>query len=230
MNDIIRDAPFGQLLRYVTRNRVLKYPEEEEGFECPCSYEQNDGRNSRKGTDAQHQDQPDVTPVADDKPEEYTPEPELEKTKTVPADIENPERSTTSSEESHLQRARTVGSHMERTRTLPWTEARLEAEHTLALEKTRSKGQVVVPTKTEDGTVLVDWYTLDDAANPQNWSQAKKAWTAFLICLYTFVVYASSSIYVSSEALVMERFGVGDFKAGLGLALYVLGMSIPSIW
>jgi DHA1 family multidrug resistance protein-like MFS transporter len=41
--------------------------------------------------------------------------------------------------------------------------------------------------------------------------------------LYTLVVYASSSIYVSSEALIMERFGVEEFKASLGLALYVLG-------
>lgn len=57
----------------------------------------------------------------------------------------------------------------------------------------------------------------------QNWSQAKKAWTAFVIDLYTFVVYCSSSIYVSSEALVMARFGVAEFKASLGLALYVLG-------
>ena len=43
------------------------------------------------------------------------------------------------------------------------------------------------------------------------------------MCLYTFVVYVSSSIYVSSELLIMERFGVGEFKASLGLALYVLG-------
>lgn len=56
-----------------------------------------------------------------------------------------------------------------------------------------------------------------------NRSQAKKAWAAFLINAYTFVVYASSSIYISSQLLIMERFGVGHFKAALGLALYVLG-------
>jgi DHA1 family multidrug resistance protein-like MFS transporter len=58
-------------------------------------------------------------------------------------------------------------------------------------------------------------------------SQVKKAWTAALICAYTFVVYASSSIYVPSVELVRERFGVGEFKASLGLALYVLGMFVP---
>ena len=69
-------------------------------------------------------------------------------------------------------------------------------------------------------------YTTDDPANPQNWSQKKKFWVAFLIDLYTFVVYCSSSIYVSSHHLVMLRFGVGNFKASLGLALYVLGYGI----
>jgi DHA1 family multidrug resistance protein-like MFS transporter len=74
-------------------------------------------------------------------------------------------------------------------------------------------------------------YTTDDPANPQNWSQKKKAFVAFQIDLYTFVVYAGSAIYVSSELQVMARFGVGEFKAALGLALYVLGYGIgPLIW
>lgn len=38
MQEIIRDAPFGQLVRYVTHNRVFKYPEELPGFECPETY------------------------------------------------------------------------------------------------------------------------------------------------------------------------------------------------
>ena len=54
-------------------------------------------------------------------------------------------------------------------------------------------------------------------------SHAKKAWTASLVTLYTAVVYGSSAIYVPSILLVEERFGVGAFKASLGLALYVLG-------
>lgn len=38
MQGVIRDAPFGQLVRYVTRNRFFKYPEELAGFECPETY------------------------------------------------------------------------------------------------------------------------------------------------------------------------------------------------
>ena len=49
--------------------------------------------------------------------------------------------------------------------------------------------------------------------------------------LYTFVVYCGSAIYVSSELGVMARFGVGETKASLGLALYVIGYGLgPLIW
>src|SRR6187402_3431550 len=41
--------------------------------------------------------------------------------------------------------------------------------------------------------------------------------------IYTFAVYVSSAIYVPSEVEVMKHFGVGNFKASLGLALFVLG-------
>lgn len=40
---IVRDAPLGQLLRYATNNRVLKYPEELGDFDCPLGYGANDG-------------------------------------------------------------------------------------------------------------------------------------------------------------------------------------------
>lgn len=35
-----------------------------------------------------------------------------------------------------------------------------------------------MPERTKDGIILVDWYTMDDAANPQNWSSGKKAFVA----------------------------------------------------
>ena len=38
MFDLLRDAPLGQIIRYVTSNRVLLYPEERPGFELPKSY------------------------------------------------------------------------------------------------------------------------------------------------------------------------------------------------
>ena len=49
--------------------------------------------------------------------------------------------------------------------------------------------------------------------------------------VYTFVVYAGSAIYVSSELGVMAQFGATQTTAELGLALYVLGYGLgPLLW
>src|ERR1700761_3211966 len=78
---------------------------------------------------------------------------------------------------------------------------------------------------------IMNRYTTDDPANPQNWSNKKRAFVALQIDLYTFAVYAGSAIYVSSELQVMTVFGVENFKASLPLALYVLGYGIgPLLW
>jgi DHA1 family multidrug resistance protein-like MFS transporter len=39
----------------------------------------------------------------------------------------------------------------------------------------------IVPDKLDDGTLLVDWYTTDDPANPQNWTFSRKLLTTLLI-------------------------------------------------
>lgn len=39
MSDLIRDAPIGQIIRYLTKNRLLKYPEELDTWQCPNSYD-----------------------------------------------------------------------------------------------------------------------------------------------------------------------------------------------
>ncbi|KAH7120686.1 major facilitator superfamily domain-containing protein [Dactylonectria macrodidyma] len=35
LNEVVRDAPFGQLVRFITGNRVFQYPEEKPGFNIP---------------------------------------------------------------------------------------------------------------------------------------------------------------------------------------------------
>jgi MFS transporter, DHA1 family, multidrug resistance protein len=84
----------------------------------------------------------------------------------------------------------------------------------------------VVPLKTSDGVLLVDWYTADDPANPQNWSRGKRAFVVALVCLYTWFVYTDSSIYAASELDVMERFAVNPTEAVLPLSLSVLTYGI----
>ncbi|KAI9838424.1 MAG: hypothetical protein M1838_004612 [Thelocarpon superellum] len=193
MLDIIREAPFGQLVRLLTRGKALPYPEELSTFSLPASY--GDGPESAQ---VKHSGAP----------------------------------SSSSSSRSSIK-----DEDMERqpSRDLPLTSSPtnatdlIAAQQQQALEKTTSSP--IAPVKTADGLILADWYATDDAANPQNWSQWKKAFVALQIDLYTFVVYAGSSIYVSSELGVMAEFGVGAPKASLGLALYVLGYGIgPLLW
>ncbi|KAJ6082802.1 major facilitator superfamily domain-containing protein [Penicillium canescens] len=92
------------------------------------------------------------------------------------------------------------------------------------LEKYQSKP--IKPTTTRDGSILVDWYATDDPENPQNWSELKKAFIAFEICVYSFAVYFGSSIYVGAVPEVIEIFGISTEVSSLGLALYVFGYGL----
>jgi len=181
MEAAIRDAPFGQLVRYLTKNKYFQYPEEKPDFELPDTWLQilNDTGN--------HGDEKKV----------------------------NPEDSNHSTEP--LSRASTQAS-------LPFTEARLEADEQHEIEKIKSIP--IAPKKTKDGAILVDWYYTDDSENPHNWSNRKRALIATIICLYTFVVYTTSAIYTSSTEGIMKEFGVSTLVATLGLSLYVLGYGV----
>ena len=167
MLDLLRDAPFGQLVRYITRNKAFRYPEEEATFQCPSSY-------TVEGK---------LHPTAGDGSCENTSEEKVSINRvdgdTTPAVESSIEKlsDTTSDVDSDLERQTTLG--IRRTQTIPFTEERLECEQRLAA--TRIASIPIVPVKTADGVTLVDWYNTNDPANPQNWSQKKKAFVALQI-------------------------------------------------
>ena len=167
MVDILREAPFGQIVRLLTRNKYFLYPEEQPDFRCPNSY-QDDGTpkfdNIKKLESGTEENTGKDIDTVDDL--------QLQRTLT---DTEKASRS--SADDSDLEQQTTLG--LQRTQTLPFTDQRLEVERRLAIEKTKSRP--IVPTKTADGTILVDWYNTNDPANPQNWSQKKKAFVALQI-------------------------------------------------
>ena len=171
MADILREAPFGQLVRLITRNKYFQYPEEKPDFKCPNSYEETEKSTS---SDTVNSDtvvlEKEVTQSVNTSDRDA-----LKREPTADDDLEKGSRS--SSDDSTISQPATLG--LTRTQTLPYTEERLEAERRLAVEKTKSRP--IVPTKTSDGTILVEWYSTDDPANPQNWSQKKKAFVALLI-------------------------------------------------
>ncbi|KAG7409466.1 Caffeine resistance protein 5 [Fusarium oxysporum f. sp. rapae] len=172
LRSTIRDAPLGQILRFVTNNRLFKYPEERPDFEIPAAWsrllsEADLGHVCHTGTE-------------------------------TPFTIVNP-----TSDQNTIE-----GPDIE-SKTIDYN------------------GDIdAAPNATENGVILVDWYSDQDPANPQNWSNLRRALVGLIICFYTFVVYLSSAIYSPSIEGVMERFGVSNLEATLGLAMYVLGYGI----
>ena len=193
MSDTIREAPFGQALRWMSSNRLFRYPEERDGFELPAAYitQLNSERNVHLHTN-------------------------VTSTPTATSGAISP--SDTSFESPGV--AKTKSRH----ETMPFSNERFEVEQQLALERTRTIP--VVPEKTSDGILLVDWYTTDDPANPQNWSGGKRALIVLLMCLYTWVVYAGAAIYSASVPGLMEHFTVNYTEALLPLSLYVLAYGV----
>ena len=201
MADLLREAPVGQLIRFMTHNKYFQYPEEKSGFQLPETY-----RAALDGTYSPSRS-PSPSPL------------ELEKEK--PAPIPAP-----GADNAHDPETASIGLTRTKSRaaSMPYTNERLEIEQELELERTKTIP--IAPQKTADGNILVDWYTTDDPANPQNWSNAKRAFVSLQICLYTFAVYTGSAIYTSGEEGAMQAFGIGPTAASLPLSLYVLAYGI----
>lgn len=196
MADLIREAPLGQFIRLVSRNKLLKYPEEKADFVLPVEY---------------------ITQLNSEK----SPSPAILQTETTLSSIDT----TTNDEVESLGATRTKS----RAETMPYSTERFNLEQQLSLERTKTIP--IVPKKTTDGIILVDWYTTDDPANPQNWTSGKKGMITFFMCLYTWVVYTGSSIYAPSEGGVMKAFSIDVTDSVLPLSLYVLAYGVgPLLW
>ena len=123
LKDLIREAPLGQLLRYLTNNHVLLYPEEKPDFVLPATYQAIlEGKESRLSSS------------------QITPAPTIINCKQGQVgDVDS---------------------------------------ETAVGQKTE---QLIVPQVAADGTILVDWYTVDDPANPLKWSYKKRTTAAAMI-------------------------------------------------
>ncbi len=197
MSDMIREAPLGQMIRFFTRNRMFQYPEEKPDFQLPETW--NTALNSNDN---------DVFPPSDEKSSEpITPNTRHSSEEAKGEDLDDLRKQvTTKSVPGDMGGRASLTRTKTREETLGYTQERLEVEEELAVERTKTIP--VVPTKTADGNILVDWYTTDDPANPQNWSLNKKLFVTLVICLYTFAVYTGSAIYTSGELQVITRFNV----------------------
>ncbi|KAH7459063.1 Caffeine resistance protein 5 [Fusarium oxysporum f. sp. matthiolae] len=217
MADIIRDAALGQLIRFLTKNKYLKYPEEKPDFKLPDPWV-----TLINNPDAVVDEEPPNS--GDTANASSTVDSDLDeegKSRTEPEHDEDPERGPRFRPDAPPLRLHRTRSQLE---TRAYTIDRFHIDEQHDIEKVQSIP--VVPKRTKDGAILVDWYYSDDSDNPQNWTNNKRLGISLMICLYTFVVYTSSAIYTSSTEGVMRTFGVSQLKATLGLSIYVLGYGI----
>ncbi|KAL7941356.1 major facilitator superfamily domain-containing protein [Trichoderma barbatum] len=202
MYGIVRDSPFGQIVRFVTKRKYFRYAEEQDGFTNPYyrfknfpkeavaehSTMSNTGLEDAATLSSGRQDDQDSTreiPVA-----------------TSDEDLEN------NHTDNPIEKVITMQSYH---------------------EAHRRESRTIKPTQTSDGAIVVDWYTTDDPENPQNWSVLQKAFIAFQICIYSFAVYFGSSIYVGAVPEVVQRYGINIEVSSLALALYVFGYGLGAM-
>lgn len=173
MSDLIRDAPIGQMLRWITGNKVLLYPEESANFQYPSSY-QNPGLAKKLSVSTATTDSTTTGDALD-----------AEKANLEPCEPRNSHGSSDSAR-TDLERMATANTihapavDAQLTRSSTTARAALERAHTrrdleLAVEEAyaeqslrREPSRPIQPQIAPDGTILVDWYTTDDPENPQN--------------------------------------------------------------
>jgi hypothetical protein len=146
MLNLIREATVGQAIRFIFRNRLLQYPEERPDFQFSIQYVsqlKNDEKFDFRDQNYSHPVVPIPPPAEDDSTAEFG----------AVQDVDE--------ELEALGMVKSMGS----VRSAPYTNERLRAEQELDLE--RSRTIPIIPQKTLDGVVLVDWYTTDDPENPQ---------------------------------------------------------------
>ncbi len=176
MLDLIREAPLGKAIRFVSRNKFLQYPEERPDFELPVQY-LHQLKHSEK-TSLGHHDS------------------HANGALSAPGHNRTLRHSSLQNEDSDLEALGMVQSAAT-IRTAPYSTERMRAERELEVERRRSVA--IIPQTTSDGAILVDWYATDDPENPQNWSSGKKAFVVAVLCIYTWTVYCAGPIYATAE-------------------------------
>lgn len=153
MASLIREAPVGQLIRFLTGNRVLQYPEEKPDFKMPDAWLKLLNENTSSPLESDDTTVNTTAAATNSAPSISDEENQIQAANNGrpvdPADLE-----------LRLEKTKT------REDTVPNTQERLEVDQIHDLDKTKSIP--IVPRKTKDGSILVDWYFTDDADNPQN--------------------------------------------------------------
>jgi len=192
--DLIRDTAVGQLLRIVTRNRVLKYPEELPGFQCPLSYKGTDGQEaaSEKNSAVDAEIKPSASDTTKDTPASAGKEDAGGNESTADSTREPDVAGAPDEDEAEdsddvppppVERRRSVA-RVDMANALQKSITRTELEQRFAEAcrlETGSDDESITPEKLGCGTIVVDWYHTGDSANPQNWSLRRKMFVSAIL-------------------------------------------------
>jgi MFS transporter, DHA1 family, multidrug resistance protein len=201
MKDLIREAPLGKIIRYLTSNKWLLYPEEEATFMLPPEYQAALDRVEKKNERSPDSSSSRLTGAL------------TGNAVVARSDVEIP-----------LERLESVLSYTQSMKSLKYDTERIEAES--QLDMSRTKSIPIRPVETDSGAILVDWYTTDDPSNPQNWSALKRGWVVFVICAYNWVTYIAGSLWVPAQPGIQEHFDVDIQVGSLGLSMFVVGYGL----
>ena len=148
MKDIIRDSSLGQLFRFVTRNQILQYHDETADFTCPGCY--NDSSSEERKPSIEDASSIPTPNGNSDSTQEIQPQitegKELEASEDV--DDEDVERRASASGPANPNGLWKIP-----------TQADIQRTYTQKSLAERGISRPIVPIKTSDGTVLVDWWT-----------------------------------------------------------------------
>jgi len=211
--DIIRDSPFGHIVRLMTRNKVFQYPEEKDQSVAIRYYNTEKTRNmARYGS----------TSVPEDKQnkekENIDGEPTQASAQHQGSTADAPDNGATEQAEAPP--------HHRSTGSITSGDTRVDMQRQVS----NVTGTPVDSERGRDLTV-VDWDGPDDPENPLNWSTAKKFFVTFEICLLTLGVYIGSAIYTAGIEDIIATFHVSQVAATVGLTLFVAGYGLgPMLW
>jgi DHA1 family multidrug resistance protein-like MFS transporter len=139
MNEVLRDSPFGQIVRFLSKNKYFQYAEERDGFQNPYYGSNTSEKEVEKEVDIElpttagssNTTLDETTSAGLERPSSRDPT-----TKAPLPDADNDVENGQS--DNPIERVITMQSHS---------------------EVQRIESRPIKPTTTSDGTILVDWYT-----------------------------------------------------------------------
>lgn len=141
MSDLIREAALGQVIRLFTKNKSLRYPEEDTDFKIPW----DEAALNEKEKELERDADGDLTPPAANNDPEQANVSRTISLAMIP----------TAASSGRIQA--TASRITSREQTLPYSTERFQVEQ--EDESMRATSTIIQPQKTADGVTLVDWYT-----------------------------------------------------------------------